>query len=160
MGPTHRKVLLPTLVLLLVPTIAAGFAFAGSGTSAPMIGGYALPASLDGGHFLLAPTKVTSTMSLAAAVTLAREYAGDLAVDPSGISAQMAEFTDTSRLELGEDGVEHLAFAGVAAWIVRFTGVPQPIFGPLGASSAPPATELNVVMDATTGAYLEMFSFR
>jgi hypothetical protein len=43
-------------------------------------------------------------------------------------------------------------------WLVRFTGTPQPVYGPRQPKQ--PATELNVVIDAATGAVLESFSYR
>jgi hypothetical protein len=43
-------------------------------------------------------------------------------------------------------------------WLVRFTGTPQPVYGPRQPKNI--ATELNVLIDARSGEVLEAFSYR
>lgn len=46
-------------------------------------------------------------------------------------------------------------------WLVTFKGVETPVFGPAGASEGVrPATELNAVVDASTGEVLQLFSYK
>jgi hypothetical protein len=73
---------------------------------------------------------------------------------------QYVLFTDHHRGVLSDDGSLVLEFENVPAWIVRFRGVPQPMFGGLGGEEGVQAQELNVVIDAETGECLEMFIFK
>lgn len=134
---------------------------ASSPSPIPRVASYLLPADLDGGHFhLAAAPQQSAVISADDAVAMAQTYAEGLAPNPKGVSVQAVLFTDRNRGIENPDGSITLSFVGVPAYIVRFTGVPQPIFGGLGTGSGPAAQELNVVLDATTGEYIEMFSFK
>jgi hypothetical protein len=69
-------------------------------------------------------------------------------------------YTNEIRGALQADGTIKLDYVDRLVWIVRFTGTPQPVYGPRGSNHGPFATELNVVVDAMTGQVLEMFSYR
>jgi hypothetical protein len=128
----------------------------------PTVAGYNLPAALADGQFILAPATGAPTISAERAQELALLYAGALAEKPKGVSVQHVLFTDSKRSDLGADGAMAQPFVNVSAWVVRFTGVPQPIFGPYGSTTdgAAVAQELNVVIDAESGEYIEMFSYQ
>ena len=116
----------------------------------------------------LSPVGIQLSPALAADVAaVGREDALKIAIadagplgDPSKpYSIQLTRITD---LNYGEDG-KPLIINSRLVWLVRFTGTPQPVFGPFreaGQPTARPATELNVVVDAATGAVLESFSFQ
>jgi hypothetical protein len=150
------------LVALVVLAAAAGLpSMIGRAASLPTrIAGYGVPTDLDDGHFLLGPTTVASALTDDAAISMALSYAGSLATAPSGISVQRVSFTDTHRGVEAPDRSFALSFVDVPAYLVRFTGVPQPVFGGLASSPGPAAQELNVVIDARTGQYVEMFSYQ
>lgn len=153
---------------LLIAALGAALALSTSAAGAPSITqvtGYDLPASLGGGQFILEPaTGAAPIVTQDEAVSLALKYAGPLAAEPTGASAQYVVFTDTKRANadsVGDLNSLSFAFDHVPAWFVRFTGVPQPVFGGYGTGGGGVvAQELNVVLDAATGEYLEMFSFQ
>jgi hypothetical protein len=94
------------------------------------------------------------------AVRTALTNAGGLADAAKPYSVQLTRFTDEN---YGPDGGPRLLDSRLV-WLVRFTGTPQPVFGPMwDLNDQPypnPAMELNVVVDADTGLVLESFSFR
>ena len=131
---------------------------AGGPERPPLVSGYTLPNTLADGHVRLGnPPATRPFISADAAVDLALQYAGELASDARDASVQYVLFTDQYRGVLSTDGSLLLEFEDVPGWVVRFRGVPQPIFGGLGATGGVQAQELNVVIDANTGQYLEMF---
>jgi hypothetical protein len=78
------------------------------------------------------------------------------------VYAAFGLFTDANYGPVsGEEGPVSPKYVDVPAWIVTYTGLSMP---PVGAYPAPPSprvnTELNVVIDATTGAYMLAFSWR
>jgi hypothetical protein len=152
------------LVVVGAAALASGLVLAVNASTprlVPGVAGYRLPAALNDGHFLLSHASGNPAISAHEAMDLAREYAGVLALTPEDVSVQYVTFTDTRRGTADANGTVTPAFKDVRAWIIRFRGVPQPVFGRGGAGSAPlPAQELNVVVDAITGSYLEMFSFQ
>lgn len=150
-----------------IALLGAALALSTSAAGTPnisQVAGYDLPASLGGGQFMLELATGTASVSPDEAVSLALKYAGPLATDARGVSAQYVVFTDTKRANADSTGdltSLSLAFNQVPAWVVRFTGVPQPVFGGYGTGDGGVvAQELNVVLDAATGEYLEMFSFQ
>lgn len=163
MKPTRRLTLI-SMAIATVSIIAAGTGAAVTGaqtaTPVPEAAPYALPASLDDGHFLLEVAPAYSLQSPLispdSAVSLARSSAGGLAVAPTGVSVQLVLFTDRNRGVENPDGSFTLSFLRVPAYVVRFTGVPQPVLGVSGPRDRPAVQELNVVIDARTGDYLEM----
>jgi hypothetical protein len=100
-------------------------------------------------------------------VDKAAAAAGDLADRKKPHTVQLAYVTDDAYGPTDENGnllaktIDHRL-----CWLVRFTGTPQPIYGgvrPDGKAQAdgePTAEELNVVIDATSGEVLLMFSFQ
>ncbi len=93
-------------------------------------------------------------ISEARAISLASDASGDLADPSKPFSVQLCRFTDE---RYGPDGGPPL-IEDRLVWLVRFTGTAQPVYGPKTPKRV--ATELNVVIDASTGQYLEAFSFR
>jgi hypothetical protein len=93
------------------------------------------------------------------AVANALADAGGLADIAKPYSVQLTRLTDE---KYGPDGGP-LVIDNRLVWLVRFTGTPQPVYGPPQNQSQPypnPAMELNVVVDAESGQVLESFSFR
>jgi hypothetical protein len=157
---SSRAILVVAVGVLAFAGAMAGFASNGP-ERPPLVNGYTVPANLADGHWRLQKPPVTEpTISAESAVDLALQYAGALANNAQDASVQYVLFTDSQRGELITDGSLRLEFENVAAWIVRFRGVPQPVFGGLGAARGVQAQELNVVISAETGEYLEMFSFQ
>lgn len=152
------------IVVIAVGILALASAVVGSTAGPerpPIVSGYVIPDTLAGGHFRLEkPGSSAADISADSALDLALQYAGELANDAQDASVQYVLFTDHHRGELKADGSVSLEFESVPAWVVRFRGVPQPIFGGIGTKGGVQAQELNVVIDASTGAYLEMFSFQ
>lgn len=153
-------------LFVIALTVAAGtaIALAQPSTPTPKVAGYTLPADLDGGHFHLAPLPQNAIQDMSvtsdSAVSLAEGYAAGLAPNPTGVSVQAVVFTDRHRGIENADGSLTLSFVNIPAYVIRFTGVPQPVFGAIGSGQRPPAAqELNVVIDARTGDCVEMFSF-
>ena len=158
-------VLIAGLAIVGAVTVPRLTASADPTPSIPAIDGYTLPVDIPGLHIQLEPL-LASTLGTASigtndqAISLARGYAGGLALNPKGVSAQLVSFTALDQGQRQPDGTVVPTWVDVPAWIVRFVGVPQPIYGPPGASGVTPAQELNVVLDARTGAYIEMFSYK
>lgn len=157
------KVLRSLLVFVCILGAAGLAAVTLAGTpkgGTPSVAGYQVPSDLDGGHFRLAPLAQPVSIDAASALATAQDCAGGLATNPAGVSVQTATFTDEHRGIENADGSLTLSFVNMPAYIVRFTGVPQPIFGGKGSGSGPAAQELNVVINASTGVCIEMFSFK
>lgn len=140
----------------------AAVAIATVPTPIPTIAGYNLPADLDNGHFILAPPSAGMSRGVGVDVALsrARTYAEEFDANPSGVSVQEVLFTDSHRGVESPDGSITLSFVNLPAYVIRFTGVPQPRLGGVGSTNGPLAEELNVVIDASTGEYVEMFSYK
>jgi hypothetical protein len=94
------------------------------------------------------------------AVRTALTNAGGLADAAKPYSVQLTRFTDEN---YGPDDGPRV-IDGRLVWLVRFTGTPQPVFGPMWQGNQEPypnpAMELNVVVDAESGLVLESFSYR
>lgn len=133
-------------------------------TAAP----YPVPLLIEEAGVRLEPVRPGDgpTVSQDAAIAAAAKAAGGLGDLNRPFSAQLVRFTDLNR---GPDGGP-LVIEGRLVWLIRFTGTPQPVYGGLDPVSGAPqaelvppdevATELNVVIDATTGTYVEAFSYR
>jgi hypothetical protein len=110
-----------------------------------------------------AGTVITAQRALA----VATEAAGHLADAAKPYSAQLAEVTkDDYGTDDGAGGILKLIDHELC-WVVRFTGTEQPVYGgvssdgtPMAARVTATATELNVLVDARSGAVLLMFSFQ
>lgn len=88
----------------------------------------------------------------------AAETAGGLGDVQKPYSVQLIRFTDEN---YGPDGGPPI-LRDRLVWLIRFTGTPQRVYGVLGTKVGPAdvAMELNVVLDANTGEFLESFSYR
>lgn len=80
-----------------------------------------------------------------------------LAGQAKAIVASYVLFTDEQNTTVDAVGQQHAIFQQVPAWVVTFFGVNL-----LSRGGDPKAInhEVNVVVDARTGAYLELFSYR
>lgn len=157
-GPFTGAVVVIVSMLVLVGVVAGS---TGGPERPPMVNGYGLPDTIADGHFVLGiPPAVAPSISADKVIDLAIQYAGELASNAKDASVQYVLFTDRNRGMPNADGSVKLEFENVPAWIVRFRGVPQPMFGGFGSRVGVQAEELNVVIDAETGAYVEMFSFK
>lgn len=137
-------------------------------TPQPTASPYPVPLVIEEAGVQLEPVRATDRASTSqdAAIAAAVKAAGGLGDPNKSFSAQLVRFTDLNR---GPDGGP-LLIEDRLVWLIRFTGTPQPVYGGLDpqtrlpqAKLVPPteiATELNVVIDATTGHYLEAFSYR
>jgi hypothetical protein len=137
-------------------------------TPRPTAPAYPVPLVIEEAGVKLEPVGAAdrALTSQDAAIAAAIKAAGGLGDPNKPFSAQLVRFTDLDR---GPDGGP-LVIEERLVWLIRFTGTPQPVYGGLDprtglavAKLIPPdeiATELNVVIDATTGEYLEAFSYR
>ncbi len=153
-----------------VIAIAGGVALArgANSTAYRLVPGYDLPTKIDevGASLNSFPSGLITSQYIDAntAVANAAKAAGHLATSTNPLSVQLVLYT-SGHANVDADGVEQPAVHDRPAWIVRFTGTPQPIYGPMGqdGQAVDPgvvATELNVVIDAASGAVIEMFSYR
>jgi hypothetical protein len=125
----------------------------------PAVAGYPVPTVLLDGQLLLeAPGEVMRAgVDESTAIDRALQYSGLAGVHPTGVSVQLLRYTNRTHGTIGPDGSIEPQTVGVLAYVVRFTGVPQHNFGLAG---GPENQELNVVLDAVTGQYIEMFSYK
>ena len=95
--------------------------------------------------------KVTSDQAIAAS----QSYLGSAAASASSTTVSLGSFTDT---EYGSvvAGAKVLVANGVPAYVVTFDGLTLSLPGP----SAKSNTEASVVVNALTGAVIEMYSYR
>lgn len=155
----HRR-LGAALAGAAIAALASGLAVvASASTPSPMarVNGYGLPSDIAHGQVHLEAAGIAATVAEATAISLAEQSAGGLASSASAISAQHVFFSDNVRGQEQADGSVKLFYVNRDVWLVRFVGVPQPVLGP---GNPPPALELNVVIDAKTGQYLEAFSYQ
>jgi hypothetical protein len=133
------------------------------GQSDQIVPGYDLPAIIDEvGAKLEPPPQGADGAALPRlkAIDLAAAAAGGLADRENPLSAQLIRYTNMNRGTVDGAGVSVPDVRERLVWLVRFTGTPQPLYGPPGAVAGPPASELNVVLDAVSGDVIEMFSYR
>ena len=147
-------------IVMLAVVAVRGSSIAGAAAPRDLlrVAGYEVPADLDDGHFSLNVASGSPAISEDEALSIASQYAGGLATGATSVSIQYALFTDNNRGTEGPDGALVRDFVDVPSVLVRFIGVAQPVFG--GKGDGPSAQELNVVIDAQRGDYLEMFSFQ
>ncbi len=100
---------------------------------------------------------VQPAISRERALELAREWSPALAAQATSISAQFVLFSDDRYGAEDEYGNKLTPiYQNVPAWVVTFNGVQIPsMMPPLSYNS-----EMNVVFNATTGEYLEAFSYK
>jgi hypothetical protein len=88
----------------------------------------------------------------------ARQVLPGVTSQASGVAEKFALFSDDQYAVVAPE-TGHIVsyhFQAVPAWVLTFTGVTLPNHGPGDNANH----ELNVVIDARTGQYLEMFSYR
>jgi hypothetical protein len=93
----------------------------------------------------------------AQAIQAARDRKPRLADQATSIATRYVLFSNDQCFTTGATGQTHLVWQRVPAWVVTFTGVNLPSRG------GEPVTfnhEVNVVIDAKTGEYLQLFSYR
>jgi hypothetical protein len=105
---------------------------------------------------------VPPVITEAQAIQAARDRKPGLADQATSIATRYVLFTDEQRFTQDAAGNKHYALQRVPAWVVTFSGVNFPLVGgPRGSSPTPRFNhEVNVVIDARTGGYLELFSYR
>lgn len=122
----------------------------------PTLEPYAIGTYIDEVGVRILPLRADdiASVSEANAVANALQSSGGLANADIPYSVQLTRLTDD---HYGPDGGP-LVIDNRLVWLVRFTGTPQPAYGPRQPKRL--ATELNVVIDARTGEMLEAFSYR
>ncbi len=147
-------------VLALLPLVAivalATVPFRASAVPPPTAEPYAPNASISEVGIRLAPPGIGDRPVLVAddAVRVAANTAGGPADLAKPYSVQLTRLTDNN---YGPDQGSRV-IENRLVWLVRFTGTPQPVYGPRMPNRV--ANELNVVVDAATGEVLESFSYR
>jgi hypothetical protein len=91
------------------------------------------------------------------AIETARFRAGALVEQATEIVANYILFSDDQNYTVDVRSQKQYKFQNVTAWVVTFKGVSFYRNGPGG---GPPNTEINVVINAVTGEYMELFSYR
>jgi hypothetical protein len=90
------------------------------------------------------------------AVSTARLRAGSVADEATEVLANYVLFSDDQYYSVDAFGQRQYAFQDVPAWVITFRGV---YYG-RGSGGGKPNTEMNVVINAQTGEYMEVFSYR
>jgi hypothetical protein len=135
----------------------------------PTISGYPAETTIANGVEIEAPTAA----QVGDSANLNSDKAFDLAVSAAGAlidplqphSIQLVQLTNDRYGPMDSAGVVQKLVDHELVWLVRFTGKPQPVYGGLKnigipMDPGPAATELNVALDAKTGALVQMFSFQ
>ena len=93
----------------------------------------------------------------AQAIQAARDRKPRLADQATSIATRYVLFSNDQYFITDATGQKHLVWQRVPAWVVTFTGVNLPSRG-----GDPDAVnhEVNIVIDARTGEYLQLFSYR
>ena len=104
-------------------------------------------------------SRVTQDQAVAAATA---RLGQPLAAQASQIETRYVLFTDEQWYQQDAAGVKHYVLQRVPAWVVTFSGVNFALSGGGRDSSPTPRFnhEVNVVIDARTGEYLQLFSYR
>ena len=100
---------------------------------------------------------VASTITEDQAIQAAKARIGLLADQATSIATRYVLFSDDQHVTTDATGQKHFVCQRVPAWVVTFTGVNLPSRG------GEPVTfnhEVNVVIDARTGEYVHLFSYR
>jgi len=100
-----------------------------------------------------------SAISKSSAIATARSYASLDNSQPIQVEAVLALFTDRHGLSLGATEAAPLP-GNRLAWVVTYTGVVYLIGSGPPDAALQANTEMNVVIDARSGAYVEGFSYR
>lgn len=163
------RVLRVTVLLVMVggigvdvPASATGCKTAGeSSSAAPDMAPYApLPAaatSLEGVTLTQhsGTESPASFISQSAAVAAADARTGSSAATATSLTVTFGDFSDSESYTTMRDGSRHYAAQGTPAFVVAFHGVKVPLHS---ANPNVSNSELDVVIDARTGAVIEEFS--
>ena len=113
------------------------------------------------------PDLVRPSISSNVAIEIARQHGYGENDDAASVTPMLALFTSGRKRVIGGEPIETAATVplhkDVLAWILSFDGVCVPVMGPPGHSSNVPdcaGTEINVVVNAWTGDYIEAYSYR
>ncbi|MEW5829857.1 MAG: hypothetical protein AB1846_13275 [Chloroflexota bacterium] len=92
------------------------------------------------------------------AIKVAKRKLGYVAKQADEILANYVLFSDDQYYSEDETGQKIYRFQNVPAWVITFRGVSYNIAR--GRGGNPTNTEVHVVIDATTGEYMELFTYR
>jgi hypothetical protein len=112
------------------------------------------------------PARGVPRVSQAAAITAADTWGEGLSDRATTVTAQFVLFSDDHNFTELPSGEKIYHIRNVPAWLITFEGLELQAFGdcfPYGCSDDEPLpfnTELNVVIDARTGAFVEAFDYR
>jgi hypothetical protein len=152
-------------VLSLIALAFTAVIVQAKGVPTPSGEAYPMPTLISEAGIRIDPPRASDAAGISQtdAVNRAAIQAGGLADTRNPFSAQLVRLTDLNY----KDPNGALMISDRLVWLIRFTGTPQPVYGGVDpvtgeaqASGVTPATELNAVIDATTGVWLESFSFR
>ena len=142
---------------------------AGEPSSVGAVSPYEAPMSLpDLGIMFDEAAEEQPTVDASEAIQIAQKEFENFVSEATSVATAFGLFTDTNYGPVdGEEGPVTPSFVKVPAWIVTFNGlkmegaggVPVDPKSPLPRESRP-NTELNVVIDATTGEVIEAFTYR
>jgi hypothetical protein len=100
---------------------------------------------------------VAPVITEAQAIQAARDRKPGLADQAASIATRYVLFSDDQCFTTDATGQKHFVWQWVPAWVVTFTGVN------LSSRGGDPGSvnhEANVVIDARTGEYVQLFSYR
>jgi hypothetical protein len=100
---------------------------------------------------------VAPVITEAQAIQAAKDRKPGLADQAASIETRYVLFSDDGYFEKDATGKQYRPWQQVPAWVVTFKGVILPLRGgEPGASNH----EVNIVIDARTGEYMQLFSYR
>jgi hypothetical protein len=102
-------------------------------------------------------SNVSPVITGAQAIQAARDRKPGLADQATSIATRYVLFSNDQYFTTDATGQKHLAWQRVPAWVVTFTGVN---ISSRGGDPDSVNHEANVVIDARTGEYLQLFSYR
>lgn len=107
----------------------------------------------------LDPLQISQLASIhvlaADAIAIAKARRG-MTLATSNVTVSLGSFTDDQYVTIHSSGARQLVANGLAAYVVSFSGLSIASLGYSGTSN----TEINVVVNATTGEVVEEFSYR
>ena len=104
--------------------------------------------------------QVAARITKAQAIQAAKDWLGpQLVSQATQIQAQHVQFSDDQYYREDTAGQKQYHFQKVSAWVVTFAGVSLPSHGKRG-STVLPNHEVNVVINADSGEYMEMYSYQ
>lgn len=114
------------------------------------------PNTLQSIGIRISPAPGVPKISEAGAIAAATAWAPGLPDQATSVTAQFVLFSDDNNFRpLPGGGTEYL-IQQLPAWLVTFQGLAMPP----NIGKGPLNTELNVVIDASTGEFVEAFSYR